>query len=63
MKSWDEIEHRRQLLKCDYNHQKNVEDTLAIYLTEDQLDDLLSNRISRMQPVIDHIRDTYLIKR
>lgn len=37
------------------------EEKVAIELTEDQLDDLLSDKISRMVPVIEYIRETYCV--
>lgn len=37
---------------------EEVEDVLVVYLSPKQLDDILSNRVSRMIPVIEHIRTT-----
>jgi hypothetical protein len=64
MMSWNEIEHQRQLLKEAktklhpshpfYKPEKSG--SVKVILTTKQLDDLLSNRISKMEEVIEYIR-------
>lgn len=63
MKSWNEIEHYRQLEKEKTGlhpshpfYKSKKSDNVKVILTPKQLDDLLSNRISKMEPVIEYIR-------